>query len=405
MIYFVVLLLIVVLSYRYDYCRKESGRLFWYLITFLILVCVAGLRYRLGTDSVRYETYYKNMPMLWELDSYNWAKDRFEPGFVILMSVCRSISSDFTLFQFVHAIILNICVFLFFYKNTRHIFFGIFFYCLILYIQLNYEVLRESLAVGIFLISWEFFKKNNYIVYYLFILLAICFHIGSAFCLLCPLFLLPGINFLFTFGKRTIPICLGVIALGFVINLLFFDIVRLMTFSATMADRATAYSKNELGGTTLNLLGALGVSLRWVVFPWLGLYFTNKIIDHSNKLKENYWRHLETMTLVSMYIGCVSIPISIFFRFNDYFYFFSILAMSLFVFENLRLKKKRLKLSFMYWTIMFIPLIAIQIKGQFGNVNFSGTLKSYMSYYPYASRLDPVEDRNREAVFRYYKSW
>lgn len=402
MIYLIIIVTIIILSYRYDYCKKETGKKVWIFALFIILICVSGLRYRLGTDSVRYETYYKTIPFLWELNDSYFLKMRFEPGFVLLMSFCRGITSDFTLFQFIHAIILNSAVFTFFYKNTRHCFLGILFYCIILYIPLNFEVLRESLAIACFLFAWPYFKNNNLLGYYLLILLAISFHVGATICLFCPLFLLPGFNYVFSFGKRTFFVCIIVLAAGFIINLLFFDMVKMLTFSATLADRATAYSKNELGGMTFNLAGALGVSIRWVVYPALALFLITHLKTQMNR---SDLKHLEVMVLMSIYIGLATIPISIWYRFNNYFYFFTILAISLASFERYNLNNKIYKFSFFYWCLFLFPLIALQIKGQMAPVNFSGSLKAYMTYYPYASRLNPVEDRNREAVFRYYHSW
>lgn len=405
MIYFIVLAALLFLSYRYDYCKKSQGRLFSYLVMFAVLVLIAGLRYRIGTDSVRYERYYEEFPYIWELRKNYFLKVRFEPGFVILMSLCKSITSDFTFFQFVCAIVTNSAVFYFIYKNTRHIFFGIFLYSFILYTQLNFEVLREAFAVSIFLLAWIPLKRNNLLVYYLLILLAITFHVGSTLCLLCPLFFIPGLNYFFTFGKRTLFICIGILAIGFTMNYLFFDFIKLLSISASITDRATAYSKNELGGSTLNLFGALGTSIRWVIYPLVSMYFINyRTIKKHGKLSSDLKR-LEALSLMSVYIGLISIPIQILFRFNDYFFFFSIAIISSFIFSQLTFKHKTYKLNFLYWIILLIPLFYIQARGQIAGVNNSGSLKAYMSYYPYASRLDREEDRHREAIFRYYKSW
>lgn len=405
MIYFIVLAVLIFLSYRYDYYKKSQGRLFSYLVMFAVLVLIAGLRYRIGTDSVRYERYYEEFPYIWELRKNYFLKVRFEPGFVILMSLCKSLTSDFTFFQFVCAIVTNSAVFYFIYKNTRHIFFGIFLYCFILYTQLNFEVLREAFAVSIFLFAWEPLKRNNLLLYYLLILLSIAFHIGSTICLLCPLFFLPGINYFFTFGKRTLFICIGVLGLGFAINYVFFDFIKLLSISASISDRATAYSKDELGGSTLNIFGALGTIIKWIAYPLISLYFINlrRKKDHIKFSKA--FNRLEGLALMSIYIGLISIPIKILFRFNDYFFFFSIVVTSTFLYSSLIIKNKTYKLRFYYWLILLFPLLFIQAKSQTAGINNSGSLKAYMSYYPYASRLNPEVDRHREAIFRYYKSW
>lgn len=406
MIYFIILIAILLLTYIYDYREKTTGRTLWYIVIFVALVLLAGLRYRIGTDSIRYESYYQNVPMPWELKYNYFQKVRWEPGFVIFTSICRSISDDFTLFQIVHALIINSAVFLFFWKNTRHPFFAIFLYCFFSYIALNTEVLRESLAVAMFLFAWPFFKKSNFIVYYLFIVIGMFFHIGSSICLLCPLFVMPGVRYFFTYGKRTIFICLALIVIGFAVNKMFFNYVKLLSFSATMVDRATAYAKDELGTSTYNMMGVLGSLMKWAVYPMVAMYFLNKDSKRHLTTEENKEeRYAQAMAIMSVYIACLTIVINLFHRFNSYFILFAILIVSQWTFTLLKVKKKRYRLGFVYWCLIFIPMLAFLIRAEFKDVGFSNRLKEYMSYYPYASRLDPQEDRNREAVFRYHKSW
>ncbi len=403
MIYFIIIFTIFILIFRYDYCRKQGGRTFWYIALFVALVVVAGLRYRIGTDSVRYETYYKSMPVLWELSMKYFEKTRFEPGFVILMSACRSVTQDFILFQFVHAIIINSAVFLLFWRNSRNPFTGILFYCFMSYMALNTEVLREALAVAVFLFSWPFFKRNNFLVYYALILLAISFHLGASVCLLCPLFVLPGLGYFFKLGKRTIFICAAILIVGFAINKLFFNYVKLFTFSATLMDRATAYAQDELGDSTYNIMGVLGSVVKRILYPVLAIYFLRK--DRLSRNQKNNLKHLEALALFSIYIALMTIVINIFHRFNSYFLIFTALLISKWIFTPLRVKGKRYVLSFKYWCLILLPFFIFTVKDEFGSVGVSGRLKTYMTYYPYSSRLTMEEDRNREALFRFYRSW
>ena len=405
MIYFIVLLLLLILTYRYDYCEKERGRLFWYLVMFVAFVLVAGLRYRIGTDSIRYESYYAKVPLIWELRENYFAKVRWEPGFVIFTSVCRTISDDFTFFQIIHALFVNTAVFLFFWKNSRHPFFGLFLYCFFSYIALNTEVLREAMAVAIFLYAWPAFKRNNFIVFYLLMSVALLFHVGSSICFLCPLFVLPGFRYFFTYGRRTIFICIALLIVGFAINKLFFNYIRLLTFSATLVDRATAYSKNELGTSAYNVIGVLGNLMKWVIYPLVAMYFLNKNYPKMSKSEISFSRHAEALSIMSVYVALLTIVINIFHRFNSYFIFFSVLIISQWAFTILKTRKKKYRLSFLYWIVLFIPMFTFLIRSEFKEVGFSGRLKEYMTYFPYKSRLNPEEDRNREEVFRFHRSW
>lgn len=404
MIYLVILLALIFFSYRYDYRKATVGKGFCTLCVVMAFILVAGLRYRLGVDSIRYESYYAKVPEIWNLKYSYFMKTRFEPGFVILWSLCKSVSSDFTFFQLVHATILNLTVWWFFRKNTPHIFFAFFLYAIILYVFLNYEVLREALAIVCFLFAWDYLKRFNFLMYYVLAALAVTFHIGACVTLLCPLFFIPGINWFFTFGKRTIFICAAIIGIVFAISHFFFSFAQLLTFSATAVDRATAYSKNVLGGTMVNVLGALAVLIRWVGYPSLALYCLYRRKREGVAEQRNF-KVLEALTLMSVYISCCSIPMQLFLRFNNYFLWFSIVCMSRLAFSTLPIKGKKYRLSFLYWMVVFFPLMFLQGKGQFQEIGFSGKFKQYMVYYPYSSRLDPQEDRAREALFLYHRAW
>ena len=54
MIYFVVLLLLLILTVRYDINGKTEYRDQWYNAVLVILILIAGLRFRLGVDTVNY---------------------------------------------------------------------------------------------------------------------------------------------------------------------------------------------------------------------------------------------------------------------------------------------------------------------------------------------------------------
>lgn len=405
MIYLLIFIMLLVLCYRYDYVGHKRNKMFWTIVSFIALVLVAGLRYRIGVDSIRYESFYTYVPKIWEITPIFLEKTRWEPSFVLLMSVCKVISPDFTVFQLVHAVIINTAVFIFFYRNTRHFFFALAAYALLNYIPLNTEVLREALAVAIFLFAWEPFKRGNYLLYTLLILLAMTFHLGSTLMLFMPLMMLPGIRELFKFGKRTFFFCFGLLGIGFLVNLMFFDFIKLIAFSADVTDRATIYESNELGGNMLNFMGAIGFSIRYILYPLVAIYFIWKNKDSWDKTQTKTMNKIRMFTFMSIYVCILTIPIAIFHRFNSYFLFFSILMVSDWVFTVLKTKKRNLRLSFFSWFLIFVPLVTFQVRAQMGNENESGTLKGYMRYIPYYNRLDPQEDRDREALFRYHKSW
>ena len=401
MIYLVIFLALLILVYRYDYCGHVKGRTFWFMVMLLALITVAGLRYRIGIDSIRYEEYYKNLHTLGELNADDFLNTRFAPLYIILSSACRTVTSDFTLVQFAVSAIVNCTVFWFFKSNTRHVFFAISLYYIFLYLNLNTEVLREALAVSAFLISWPFFRKGQWLWYYVMAIVAFFCHVSALMMFVLPVFWLPGMRWLFTFGKRTIVICIILAGLSFYVRFFLFDFVQAIAFTENMAERAEVYSKSDLSSNSLNVFGVLSNVIRYFIYPFFALYFL--VGWKKRKLSHTISEKQQVMTLCAIYVAVLTIGIAIFTRYSNYFLFFVFLLLADWLFSDFKAKDgRKIKLKPFYWMLIFVPLISMQIyAAYFAKVNKSGSLKIYMMYYPYYHRLDPKEDPSRENIIRY----
>lgn len=396
MIYLFALFLILLGVYNYDYRGLKHGRAVWLAVIYIILVCIAGFRYRIGGDTIQYMHYYDMVHPLGELNVIDFQKTRYAPGFIIFASICKSISPDFTLVQFLVAAFLNFAVLFFFTKNSRHPFFGVLLYYFFMYVTLNMEVMRESIAVAIFLLSWHYLKERKLLKYYLCAILAIFFHISALILLFIPLVFLPGIRNFFYFGMRTIFIVLGVLIVGFAIRYYLFDLIQIISINEKMTELAHKYAGNDLGGLkTLNIFGAFNTLFIYVAYPCVAIFF----LKSSNKRQYNLE---ESLSVISIYVSLLSVSVIIIGRFNNYFMFFSYLILSDWIFSQLKFRNKKVKLNFGNWTLIFLPLFLFSIYSvYFSNVNRDGTLQTYMKYYPYNTIFDREMDPDREKVFRY----
>lgn len=403
MIYFFVIIGLLILIYFYDYKEARRNRFLWFMVALFVLIIIAGFRYRLGTDSVRYERYFTNVvPTLSKLHTYNFADSRFSPLYIILNSAIRTVTDQFIVFQIVHAIIVNSIIFYFIYRNTRKIFFGVLFYFIFQYFGLNMEVLREALAVCVFLLAWPFFRDGKWIMWFLMSFIAFMCHTSGVFMFILPIIVLPGIRSLFVFGKRTIIICCCLYVVLLFIRVRFFEYVQALAVLDSVGERAKTYAEDDLASSSLSIVGLFILSIKSFFFPLCAIYLLRK---ENNANFEDGSRFL-SMSLMSVYIGICAILIPIFYRFNNYFVFFILIAYADVVFSNIFLNKSRIRLPYYAWILIFVPLFFIQSRSTFlGNVNKSGTLKGYMNYYPYSSRLDMEKDPNREKVFKYNHSY
>lgn len=402
MLYIFILLLIFIGIYLYDYRQINNGRFFYWILLLIIFICLAGFRYRMGTDSITYEISYNEIPTLDTLKYSDFLNLRYMPAYILLASVSRTISNEFMLLQFIISTIINCVVFWFFWKNTKHIFFALLLYSIYEYFNLNTEVLREALAVSCFLLAWPFFKEGKWILYYLMSILAFLFHISAVVMFLIPIFWIPGIRWFFQYGIRTYFISVCIILISLLIGIMFYKIISVLALTDSMAERTEAYSNIKYGGNLINFFGLLSNIVQYVFYPLFAMYFIRKI--NPEKAKTKLIQKTEFMSIIGIYLILFSTGIFILSRYNNYFLFFSIIIVSDFIFSLLPFKNKKVRLGFITWIIIFIPLIFMPFFSYYSrNVNKDGTLKVYMMYYPYTSQFDKELVAKREKLYIYYR--
>ena len=402
MVYFIVLAILIYCIYTYDYKKHKVGDMVFYIGICVLLIFIAGLRYRIGGDSIGYESEYKNIPSLFHMRGFKLNSIRWEPGFIWFMILSKTLSSDFTIFQFLHAVVVNSIIFWFIFKNTENKFICVSLYCIGLYLNFNTEVLRESLAVCIFLLAWPFFRRGNWIFYYLICIAACFFHISAVFTLILPIFAIPGIRGGFRLGYRTIFICVILFGISFYLGKKFFSIIKLLSQNETVTERAEIYGKTSYGGSVLNIFGILEAILKGCILPACAIWYrklTLKGTDDQQKIKD--FRKMEIMVMSGIYVSVMTMAIFILSRFNNYLNMFTFAMISICFFQKVEIKRRKFKLGGIYWSIILLLLFSLNFKAYFANTYGSTKNKRYMLYYPYYSRLDPTEDQRREEILRF----
>lgn len=402
MIYIAIVILLLVLSYIYDYRGGQKGRLFWWIFMMTVMICVAGLRYRMGTDSIRYEVHYQWQPPLSQLKSSDFHHTRFAPFFIILSSVCRTITSDFVIIQMIVAVVVNCTIFRFIWRMTPHIFVAALFYFFFLYFMLNMEVLRESFAVCIFLWSWPFIEKRKWWKYYCMAILAFMFHVSAIVLFLLPLCFLPGVRNLFMLGKRTFVIVPSLLALSYVLGYFLLDWMKFLTLSDVIVERAATYSKNPLKGTLFNAVGAATTIIEYVLFPMTALYFIK--MKRGLFHRKATWGEecQEVMTMVAVYVGTLSIGMFILGRYNHYFQIFALITVADFIFSSVSVGRRLIRMNFVYWTLFFMSILGLRFYSSwFSSYSKNGRVKTYMMYYPYSDQFTKEISHEREMAITY----
>lgn len=207
MIYFVIFAYLFVLGFLYDICGHERHRMFHSFFALALLVLVSGFRYRVGSDTVVYMDDYKYVHDLWHLDCSDFVNTIYDPAWILLTSIIRTVDGDFWVVQLIVSL-FQIGVFAYFIQKVcPSIKFMMFvFYYLFQYTLQNMEVLRESMALSFFLFGVLALNENKLIKYSLFAIMAFMCHKFS--------FLIFCIYFLYYFLISRVPmLSLGLLVL------------------------------------------------------------------------------------------------------------------------------------------------------------------------------------------------
>ena len=98
MIYFLVFILLLLLSFRYDINGKTRGRDHWYLAMLVVLILVAGLRFRTTGDTMAYLYHFYHDYS--DLEHLNLTRlTRHEPFWVYLNSLVKTFGGRFYVVQ------------------------------------------------------------------------------------------------------------------------------------------------------------------------------------------------------------------------------------------------------------------------------------------------------------------
>lgn len=402
MLYLTILLSLFVLSYRYDYKEVKKGRLFWYILILIIFICVAGLRYRLGIDSIRYEGYYQNLPTLSELKSFDFSTSRFGVGYISLNAIARSISDDFVAMQFIQAIYVNCVIFWFFYRYSQKIFFCIIIYALGLYFNFMCEVMREACAVATLLLAWPYFVNRKWIQYYALAVICILFHTSGFVAIFLPLLYLPKIRSAFMVGKRTVLVLLGLFFIASAVGFAFADYLKLLSVIPGMTESIKTYENSSLSGQILNATGILSKLIQWCVYPYLAILYIkrHKKTGSNNRVSNS----IDFMVGLCLMMAVITIPITIFYRYNNYFFPFAIAAIGNWVYTARPLDNLNNRFTYGTWILLFIPYFFLTTYGYF-SIRNDGDIYESARYYPYASIIDKSTDQARTNVQKYHHAY
>lgn len=380
MIYLFVFVFLVLCASLFDRNVDKKLKNFFYLLEYVVLVLMMTLRFRVGGDVLYYQNSFPYMPDFEEIQSLNLFKQDYQPLWYVLVALVKWVYNDFATFQLVHALIINTAIFILIPKYTQKRFLGVLVYYIFFYLYFNTEILREAIAVVIFLFAYPLIFKKKFVLYFFLCLLAYLFHAFAMFTFIVPILV-------WVFRK---PIKLHHMAI--------IAIVVLVAPTLILNVILKVFSFNEYVGRQMKYYTELEININGIIKNIFDVIPIFMVIMLQQKQKR-----IDPILIPAVNLYFITILLSVTLagatRLSNYFiFFFFMAAINTFVsHERIRIPNFRAQLI----TISFFLLVSktFYYMRDMSKYNNRYQAKFYNIYLPYHSVFDPQIDRTRENIF------
>ena len=336
------------------------------VLLFTILVLLVGVStfgYDMGSDAIRYEREFYQYHTLFDLRPSDFANENRQPGWVLFNSLCRILFDSYHFMKFVFAAFVNTAILLTIRRYTRFVFFGVLFYLLSSYLYFNFEIFRQAMGIGIFLLAYPFALRRQWHWYFLGVLLAYSMHSSAAILMFLPL--------LHAFDRSAF---VGIVLLSLLvfINSAWLGQTITRFLSSTFMDSADSFD-SYLSKDSLLSLTRIRTYLILFVFPVAMLF-----VFRWDNINIRY-RSAIMFYAVAVIVGEF---VSILFRLQQYVIVFSWLfyvESFIYLASRLTLNRRRIVAP-----LLMLLMVYVYVGAYFNKLGDTGH-KSYERYFPYTS--------------------
>ena len=307
MVYIILLLLVIVFAIQYPNMNYRQKRISWG-VTFIYTTCISAIQYKMGADIPAYMGEFDYYEIDYSFD-YIFSFIRRQPLWVLLNVVCKSVIEDFALLKILQAFVVNFIVFRFISKHTNNRMLGVLLYLILFYFHLNFNALRASFALVVFLCAYDYLVEKKLLRYYALCVVAFLFHESALILFLLPL--LHPIKKMFGSTDKLLKyvLILGVVSifLAPIVQSTFGSVLQYLQLMNVISYGDTYLDNSSYSGFRLSIVG----SVEYLVKLALYIYLFKK-----SRCSQSIFGFI---FIVYMIIFCLNIAFPIFYRFNDYF--------------------------------------------------------------------------------------
>lgn len=379
MIYLLLLILLLWLSFYYDISGRKRNKVLWEGFALVAFVLIAGLRWRLGIDTTRYlDDFYYKVP---SIDKFSF--DDFtlweSPLYFLICSLVKSMGGRFFIIQIMHSLFVNVLIFKYIKKHSKYLFTCLFFYFVFCYFNYNMEIIRASFSIVICLFANDYIMDKKWLKGYALYIVAFLFHYQTIFAMLMPLLFFLKLDY------KGIVILFAALIVGYVASLQLEEYIKFFELIEKTGEKAVQYGESDKYGSRTLYIGNLVL----ITAPQLFTLFFSILYVKKNKYSADFAR-LETFAMIGLLFLIMQTFIFILYRIVDiYRIYFVIIYTEVFC----SLAQKRNNTRFLSWLmalIVFFPLFLSR---------FLSFQHNWYRYDPYSSVIERQVDKHRELMY------
>ena len=380
MIYLSIVVLLVLLSIRYDIKGKTLYKDEWYIFVLVVFVLLAGLRWRLCMDTPNYiDDFYDKYPNLqdFSLEDFPIGKD---PLYAFINSIVKTLGGRFYIVQLVEAAFVNILVLHYLRRHCQYLFIAILFYALTCYIGFSMEIMRAAMSIALSLYVNDFFLEKKWVKGYLLLLIGCLIHAQTIVLLVLPLFLF------LRFNKIGLIIVICAFFIGKILQPLVTEYLILLEGVENISNKAAGYLESDQYGGRGGNLNFMIVH----VFPCL-IYGMISLLYLKWKKTNLDLMRFEPFIMLGFLFLIIQINLQIAYRYVDYYSIYFVIFLSE-AFGSWTLQSDKLTklLAYVRTFVFFVPFFFLY------NYFFVIHLECI---YPYSSVIDRTVNDQREAFY------
>ncbi|MCC8119257.1 MAG: EpsG family protein [Bacteroidales bacterium] len=371
--YLLILILLVLGIFAFDIKgQKKKGKEYYVLCIFFMWL-ISILSYKIGIDTYSYLINFNKMPY-WSNFSFSELNDYYlEPIWVILNISIKSIFDDFIFLRIFCITLLDLSIGFLIYKLSRYPFSVLLLLYLVLWIHLNFEILRQSCAMTFYF--WgclALFKSNDRKTFLLRALPMILFHkTGIAIYIL---------TFIFSYiiiTKKWIISSYILFIISVSSTFIFSNALTLINiYSSDYGELYTQYMENQKEGINIvkNLYG--------MIFPFILNILIPSLLSYYYSKKSQYW--LSRLIFLYLLLGVFQFSFVIFKRLMQYEQIFYLIGIiNLLMGQVTRFKCSKLGIITFIGVIM---MIYVPISGYISKDKNEFVINGMdIRYFPYTS--------------------